>query len=180
MKKSIVILMCLWLLLLCGGCSSMPYTAGSSQKDTQRYTKIEVYAPDQTLLNTVEDSELLARFNDTAVFTENSSAEPGDDDLLTAAQEVMKSEAENAVPQFLIVSYKSPAALINDKELIKISEITVYEDSDIIREHISSEAVPSLKLLALSEDLLTFFYEADEEQLSFLRSLADAETGPQD
>ena len=156
------------LALLCSGCSSLPHASAGSAKDTQRYARLEVYTPDRTLVTVLEDPDILAQFNGSATFADEDTG----DEQYVSLQETYKEQVKDAVPQYLILSYKSPAALINDGELVLISEITVYEDSNIIKEQVSSDAVPALKILDLSEDLMTFYYEADDVQLSFLRSLA--------
>ena len=71
---------------------------------------------------------------------------------------------------YTIVSYKEPAAVYNNGALEKLMEITVYEDSNIIREQVVQE---SIKGDYIPEEYLIFYSMVSDENKNFILSLTE-------
>ena len=69
-----------------------------------------------------------------------------------------------------IISYKTPVAAWHDGRLEKWMELTVYEDSNIIKEQIAPETI---KGGYFSEDFLTFYVMVSDEYKAFILSLME-------
>ncbi|MFA9463556.1 MAG: hypothetical protein ACERKN_04625 [Velocimicrobium sp.] len=155
-KLSIVIAL-LSLITVLGGCASESTKAG------QQLARIEVYSVvDNTLVNTIEDEESLLEFNQ-----KTECEEQWDDDYMDQQEEIQK-KLEEREPLYIFMSYKKPVAMNNDGTLEKISEITVYKDSNIIKEEVSPDTV---KNFTVPSEYLTDFYESSDETMDFLVSL---------
>jgi len=128
-KRIIFIVVAISILALLGGCTigvQSEDNSGYTAKDLQRCALIEVYsAEDQKLICEIEDSTILAEFNQNVAFAEDILTL--DDDEYFGKMEDIKQKLEEYEPQFTIVSYKTPASKNNDGNLEKISEITVYK-----------------------------------------------------
>ncbi len=156
-KKLIIVIALLSLITVLGGCASESTKAG------QQLAQIEVYSvADNTLVNTIEDEESVLEFNQKTAFEEE-----WDDDYMDQQEEIQK-KLEEREPLYIFISYKKPVAMNNDGTLEKISEITVYKDSNIIKEQVSPDSV---KNFAVPSEYLTTFYESSEETMDFLVSL---------
>ena len=159
-RKIIIVLVLLLSFAMLGGCSK------EKTGNLQQIKQIEVYnAEDNKLIKTIDDEETLIQFNRNTAFEEE--LENVDED--TDKQAEIRKELEDYEPQYIIISYKKPAALNNDGTLEKISEITVYRDTNMIMEQISSDTVKSL---SIPSESLTFYYEISDERRDFLISLA--------
>lgn len=66
--------------------------------------------------------------------------------------------------------YKAPVAVYNDGTPEKLMELTVYEDSNIVREQIAPE---SIKMYGIPEEFLVFYSKVSDEEKDFMLSLAE-------
>lgn len=161
MKKYILAFTVILAALYLGGCGR---ESQSNKEDLNRLTKIEVYsADDNILINTVEDKEVLIQFNKWVSSDFSYSEED---------QDKWKQEAENSRAAYSIVSFKSPAAMINDKTPEKEMTITVFENSNIIKQQIDPG---NIKNFSLPSEFLVFYYEISDEDMEFLQFLAGEE-----
>ena len=141
------------------GCGADRNSAG---EDLQRLAQIEIYSGDGNLINTVADEDVLKQFS-SLNFTDIAS----DTD---SEQDALESNAEELTVLYTIISYKAPVAVHNDGTPEKLTEITVYEESNIIREQVAPE---SIKGGYISEEYLTFYSIVSDEDKNFLLSLAE-------
>lgn len=161
MNKKIVFTIILSLIIaILSACSSgttdnnREYT---SQK-LQHLCRIEIYsAEDDTLINTIEDSDMLSQFNELNVVSD-----------FTDNEEEIKNALKDSTPLYRIVTYKSPAAVYNDGELEKLYTITVYKDTNIIKMEVSEETIKSFPV---PSEYLTFYEDVTDEEMEFLMSL---------
>lgn len=131
--------------------------SAKEEEDTYKLAKVEVYsAKDNRLIKTIDDSELLSRLSE-----ENEIAE--DEDKL------MQSTPESGIPLYNFVAYKVPAAIITDQKAEKIFTITIFENSNLIRTEVASEAI---KAFPIPSQYLTFYEEVSKEKINFFLSLA--------
>lgn len=154
MRKIHMIALCLLL--------SLHLTACNTREDLQQLSMIEVYAANGELVNVIEDADILSQFNDL-----------DDTDLSTdadASQSELANATEDCSVLYTIISYKSSAALLKDESPEKLTKITVYENSDIIREQIDPDNVKGVSVPASD---LTFYISISEEDKAFLLSLAE-------
>lgn len=159
MKKGrYVLAVCLLAGLFLTGCKQ---DQGDDEARQQRLSKLEIYSNSGELVNTIEEKETLIQFNSL------ESMDVLDDTEVKQAE--LKDITEGCSVLYTIASYKTPAAAINDGSLKKGTEITVYEDSDIIKEQIMQEEV---KGADVPEEYLTFYIEVSKEDKEFLLSLA--------
>ena len=75
-------------------------------------------------------------------------------------------------PLYTIISYKTPAAIYGNETLEKLTEITVYDNSNIIKEQVEPE---NIKGVAISEEYLSFYFTISKEDKTFLLSLATSD-----
>ncbi len=141
------------------GCGADRDNAG---EDLQRLAQIEVYSSDGNLINTITDEDILEQFN-SLNFTDISS----DTD---SEQDGLESETDKLTVLYTIVSYKEPAAVHNNGALEKLMEITVYEDSNIVREQVVQE---SIKGSYIPEEYLVFYSMVSDEDKNFILSLTE-------
>lgn len=160
MKKATAFLLSGALLfILLTGCGAAP---DSPDEDLQPLAQIEVYAGDGNLIATVTDKDSLQRFSGL-----NGA------DILSGGvteQAELKKETETLTEVYRIIAYKEPAAAVNDGSLERLTELTVYEDSNIVREQVAQEAV---KAVSLPEQFLTFYMSVSDADKDFLISLAE-------
>lgn len=159
MKKTIHILtLCLLFSLFLVGCNSKDDT---TKKEVQQLAKIEIYSGSGDLISTVDDEETLNQFNNLDFVDISSDTDSG--------QAELKNNVDSLTVLYTIVSYKKPVALINDGTLEKLMEITVYENSNIIKEQVAPE---NIKVVAVAEEFLTFYTTLSEEDKEFILTLA--------
>ena len=82
----------------------------------------------------------------------------------------MASVVGNFTEVYTIVIYKAPVAVINNGALEKLMELTIYEDSDIVKEQIAPE---SIKMFKIPEEFLVFYSTVSDEEKDFMVSLAE-------
>ena len=155
-----IILLVLMGILTTMGLSDCGVDRGDRGKDLQRLSKIEVYTSDGQLVNTILDEEILGRFYDL------------DDMNISSDTDVEMDALEHTVGDLdeicTIISYKTPVAAWHDGSLEKWMELTVYEDSNIIKEQIAPETI---KGGYVSEEFLTFYVMVSDEDKAFILSL---------
>lgn len=160
MKKTTAFLLAgaLFVMLLTG-CGAAP---DNSEEDSQQFAQIEIYAGDGNLIATVTDQDALQRFG----------AFDGEEILSGgfSGQSELEKETGTLTELYRIIAYKEPVAAVNDGSLEKLTELTVYEDSNIIRQQIAQEAV---KAVSVPERFLTFYMSVSDADRDFLISLAE-------
>lgn len=167
MNKKIIMLVVLSLLIMIlSGCSNKEYTTGASTnnkeytaEDLQRLSRLEVYAADKALINTIENKETLFQFNKLCI----------DPMEYTDQQEEIQEKLKEYEPQYIITSYKTPAARYNNGSLEKLFDITVYKDTHMIMMQVSPDTV---KNFPVPSEYLTYYYEVSDDVMDFLISLA--------
>lgn len=156
--------------LFCGCGKEEPRLTGENEREEREYAaegsgnlaRLEIHSgEDDELLKVIDQKELLDRYDQYLVY---------DGQDLEEDQKKLKNKVEEMEEMFSIVSYKYPAALINDGTLEKNTTVTVYENSNILKIEVSGE---SIKNMYVSSDLLTFYCEAPEEDMEFYRSLME-------
>ncbi|SEM71548.1 hypothetical protein [Hydrogenoanaerobacterium saccharovorans] len=162
MSKKIIFIMSLLLITVLGACSidttknDKEYTS----QELQRLCRIEVYSSeDNSLINTIEDSDILFKFN------QWSSEITG----LSGEKNEIKEKLEDSESLYCIAAYKSPAALHKDGELEKNITVTIFKDTNMIKVEISPEAIKSF---SVPSEYLTFYEDITDEKMQFLISLA--------
>jgi len=160
MKKVICFL--LMGILAAIGLAGCGVNQGGRGKDLQGLSQIEIYSSDGHLINTILDEEILSQFNDL-----NYADVPSDTD---AEMDTLESKAGDLNVLYTIVSYKTPVAAYNDGSLEKLMELTVYEDSNIIKEQIAPETI---KGGYVPEEFLTFYVTVSDEDKNFILSLVE-------
>ena len=157
-----IILLVLMGFLTTMGLSDCGVDRGDRGKDLQRLSKIEVYTSDGQLVNTILDEEILGRFYDL------------DDMDISSDTDVEMDALQHTVGDLdelcTIISYKTPVAAWHDGSLEKWMELTVYEDSNIIKEQIAPETI---KGGYVSEEFLTFYVMVSDEDKAFILSLME-------
>ena len=159
--KNIVLLILMGILAAIGltGCG---VDRGDRGKDLQGLSQIEVYSSDGHLVNTILDEEILSQFNDLNYTNISSDTDAGMDALESAIGDL------NVI--CTIISYKAPVAAYHDRSLEKLMELTVYEDSNIIKEQIAPETI---KGGYVPEEFLTFYVTVSDEDKNFILSLME-------
>ncbi len=159
--KNIVLLILMGILAAIGlaGCGE---DRGDRGKDLQGLSQIEVYSSDGHLVNTILDEEILSQFNDLD-YTDMSS----DTD---AEMDALESKIGDLNVICTVISYKTPVAANHDGSLEKLMELTVYEDSNIIKEQIAQETI---KGGYVPEEFLTFYVTISDEDKKFILSLME-------
>ena len=159
--KNIILFILLGILTTIGlaGCGA---DRGNRGKDLQGLSQIEVYSSDGHLINTILDEEILSQFNDL-----NYTDIPSDTD---EEMDTLESKIEDLNVICTIISYKTPVAAYNDGSLEKLMELTVYEDSNIIKEQIAPETI---KGGYVPKEFLTFYVTVSDEDKNFILSLAE-------
>ncbi len=159
--KNIILFILLGILTTIGlaGCGA---DRGNRGKDLQGLSQIEVYSSDGHLINTILDEEILSQFNDL-----NYTDIPSDTD---EEMDTLESKIEDLNVICTIISYKTPVAAYNDGSLEKLMELTVYEDSNIIKEQIAPETI---KGGYVPKEFLTFYVTVSDEDKNFILSLME-------
>ena len=159
--KNIILFILLGILTTIGlaGCGA---DRGNRGKDLQGLSQIEVYSSDGHLINTILDEEILSQFNDL-----NYTDIPSDTD---EEMDTLESKIEDLNVICTIISYKTPVAAYNDGSLEKLMELTVYEDSNIIKEQIASETI---KGGYVPKEFLTFYVTVSDEDKNFILLLME-------
>lgn len=159
--KNIILFILLGILTTIGlaGCGA---DRGNRGKDLQGLSQIEVYSSDGHLINTILDEEILSQFNDL-----NYTDIPSDTD---EEMDTLESKIEDLNVICTIISYKTPVSAYNDGSLEKLMELTVYEDSNIIKEQIASETI---KGGYVPKEFLTFYVTVSDEDKNFILSLME-------
>lgn len=159
--KNIILLILMGILAAIGlaGCGE---DRGDRGKDLQGLSQIEVYSSDGHLVNTILDEEILSQFNDLD-YTDISS----DTD---AEMDALESKIGDLNVICTVISYKTPVAANHDGSLEKLMELTVYEDSNIIKEQIAPETI---KGGYVPEEFLTFYVTVSDEDKNFILSLME-------
>lgn len=129
-----------------------------TSQELQRLCLIKIYsAKDDTLINTIEDRDILSQFNQLSNknlnFTDN---------------EERKNALKGSTPLYVIVAYKSSAAIYNDGNLEKLYTITIYKDINTIKMEISKNAIKSF---SVPSEYLTCYQNMTDEKMKFLKSL---------
>ena len=150
---------CFLIVLLLVGCA---LNKSSKEKDLQRLSRIEIYSSDGDFINMIEDENILYQFNNLNYFDTSLETD--------SEQEKLKNTVESLVVLYTIISYKTPAAVYNDGTLEKKMEIIVYENSNIMKEQISSD---NIKGVSTSEEYLTFYSILSEKDKDFILSLCE-------
>lgn len=159
--KNIILFILMGILTVIGlaGCGADRDDRGN---DLQGLSQIEVYSGDGHLVNTISDEEILSRFQDLD-YTDISS----DTD---AKMDALERERGDLNVICTIISYKTPVAAYHDGSLEKLTELTVYEDSNIIKEQIAPETI---KGGYVPEEFLTFYVTMSDEDKDFILSLME-------
>lgn len=160
MKRKLYILtLCSVIILLLIGCNADKNTP---EKDSQQLSLIQIYSNDGKLINSIEDVDILYQFSHLG-YTDFSA----DTD---SEQTELENMTEELSALYTIISYKTPVAIYGDETLEKLTEITMYENSNIIKEQVEPE---NIKGLAIPEEYLIFYYTVSEDDKTFLLSLAE-------
>ncbi len=160
MKKTICLLLsftALFMILI--GCSA---SQNNEDNNSQQLAQLEVYSSDGNLINTIVNKDTLEQFNKL-----NYTYIPSD---LDSEQSELENKIDNLNKLYTIISYKEPVAIINNGSLEKLVEITIYEDSNIIKEQVAAENV---KVAPISEKYLTFYMTISDEDKNFILSLPE-------
>lgn len=134
----------------------------AGREDVQQLSQVEVYSADGNLLGTVTDEDTLRRFSGLD-YTDISS----DTD---AEMDILESKTGDLKVLYTIISYKASVAVDNDGNSEKLMELTVYEDSNIIKEQIAPETI---KGGYVAEEFLTFYTTVSDEDKEFILSLTE-------
>ena len=134
----------------------------AGMEDVQQLSQVEVYSADGNLLGTVTDEDTLRRFSGLD-YTDISS----DTD---AEMDILESKTGDLKVLYTIISYKASVAVDNDGNSEKLMELTVYEDSNIIKEQIAPETI---KGGYVAEEFLTFYTTVSDEDKEFILSLTE-------
>lgn len=92
------------------------------------------------------------------------------DDDEDSEQDELASAVGNLTEVYTIVIYKAPVTVYNDGTLEKLMELTIYEDSNIIKEQFAPE---SIKMYRIPEEFLAFYSTVSDEEKDFILSLAE-------
>lgn len=129
--------------------------------DLQRLAQIEIYSSDGNLIDSITDEDTLCQFNNLSFFDTTTNTNLQQDELTS-----------NLNVLYTVIAYKTPAAIFNDGMLEKIMEITVYSDSNIVKEQIPTEAIKSFQI---AEEDLAYYFEASNQDIEFILSLVKNE-----
>ena len=152
--------------LLAGILSAVALTGCGAGRDNddgnvQELAQIEIYADDGRLINTISDEDILRRF---------SSLSYTDIPVEDSEQDELASAVGDLTEVYTIIIYKAPVAVYNDGTLEKLMELTIYEESNIVKEQFAPE---SIKMFKIPEEFLTFYSTVSDEEKNFMLSLAE-------
>lgn len=166
MNKRNVLPLFILIIIIIGFSTRIHVNGHNATKRLQRLAQVEIYsAKEKKLIKTIEDKKSLITFNKNTIFTDQYSN--ADDNYMNKQEEIRK-EVENYEPQYIFVTYKTPAALNNKKDLEKIYEITTFKDTNIIMMQVSPD---SIKNIVVPSEYLTFYTEGSDEEITYLNSL---------
>ncbi len=158
MKKQIYFFMVCFAFIIClVGCG----VNQDSGNDLQRLVQIEIYSSDGNLIDSITDEDTLCQFNNLSFFETITNTNLKQDEL-TSNLDVL----------YTVIAYKTPTAIFNDGSLEKIMEITVYSDSNIVKEQIPTETIKSFQI---AEEDLAYYFEASNQDIEFILSLVKNE-----
>ena len=129
--------------------------------NVQELAQIEIYADDVRLINTISDEDILRRFSSLS-FSDISVEDSGQDELASAVGDL--------TDVYTIVIYKAPVAVFNNGALEKLMELTIYEDSNIVKEQVAPD---DIKMFRMLEEFLVFYSTISDEEKEFMLSLAE-------
>ena len=129
--------------------------------NVQGLAQLEIYAGDGQLINTISDEDILRRF---------SSLSYTDIPVEDSEQDELASAVGNLTEVYTIVIYKAPVAVFNNGALEKLMELTIYEESNIVKEQIAPE---SIKAYSIPKEFLVFYSTVSDEEKDFILSLAE-------
>lgn len=155
MIKKLIFIISLSLLFVLSGCNTQD----------QKLKKVEVFSSNNTLLNTIEDEEELATFNENLSLEEKWNEI---DENYLNQQEELKKKLEDYEVQNVFITYQATAAKNSSESLEKVMGITLYENSNIIKVEISPDTV---KNGATPAEYLTFYFETTDKIIEYLNSL---------
>lgn len=152
--------------LLAGILSAVALTGCGAGRDddegnVQELAQIEIYADDGRLIDSILDEDILRRFGSLS-YTDIPVEDSEQDELASAVGKLTEV--------YTIVIYKAPVAVYNDGTLEKLMELTIYEESNIVKEQFAPE---SIKMYKLPEKFLTFYSTVSDEEKDFMLSLAE-------
>lgn len=158
-RKLYFLALCSITILLLSGCNA---DKNSPEKDSRQLSLIQIYSSEGELINSIEDVDVLYQFShlDYTDISANTDSE----------QTELKNMTKELSALYTIISYKTPAAIYSDETLEKLTEITVYENSNIMKEQVAPE---NIKGMSISEEYLIFYYTVSEDDKTFLLSLAE-------
>ena len=159
--KDIILFILMDILITIGlvGCGADQSDRG---KDLQGLSQIEIYSSDGNLVNTILDEEILSQFNDL-----NYTDIPADTD---EEMDALESKIGDLNVICTIISYKTPVAAYHDGSLENLMELTVYENSNIIKEQIAPETIRGGYV---PKEILTFYVTVSDKDKNFILSLAE-------
>lgn len=131
----------------------------NNSEDLQRLSRIEIYSSDGSLINAIEDKNILSQFNKIQ-----------GNDIPYEQEDEIKNTINNLSVLYTIISYKTPASHWNNGTLEKSMEITIYSDVDTIKEQVAPE---NIKGFHVPEEFMTFYVTISPEEKEFLLSLAE-------
>lgn len=155
MTKKLIFIISLSLLFVLCGCTT----------EDQKLKKVEVFSSDNTLLNTIDDEESLATFNENLSLEENWNEI---DENYLSQQEELKKKLEDHEAQYVFITYQADVSKNSSESLEKVMGITVYENSNIIKVEISPDTV---KNGLVPSEYLTFYFETSDKIIDYLNSL---------
>lgn len=145
MKKALLLLLA-GAVMACTGCA---HTAAEEPKAC----KVEVYSDGGELLRTIDDQETVG--------------------LLTPTEDWLDTEAPQPEPaaQYELVVWQEKTLLAGEdpegeREYEVILNLTLYQDSPLVKAAISPQAVKNMKL---PEEMLTDYYTLSDEAIASLR-----------
>lgn len=158
MKKQIYFFMvCFVFIISLIGCGATQ----NDGNDLQRLAQIDILSSDGNLIKSITDEDTLYQFNNLSFQDTTINTNLQQDELISDLDVL-----------YTVVAYKTPAAIFNDGTLVKILEITVYSDSNIVKEQFPTDTIESIQI---AEEDLAFYFEASSEDIEFILSLVKNE-----
>ena len=147
-------------LCICAGCS-MNKERKYTLEELDNLAQIEIYsAENDELIKVIDDEEMLYQHNQ--CFTDASYSEE--------EQEELEKSLEGIAQDYYLITYKYPVARFGKGELEKITTVTIYENSNIVKMTVADE---SIKAFSIPQEFLTFYYEVSDEDMEFYRSMIE-------
>ena len=147
-------------LCICVGCS-MKQERKYTLEELDNLAQIEIYsAENDEQIKVIDDEGTLYQYNQ--CFPDGSYSEE--------EQEELEKGLEGIAEEYYLISYKYPVARFGKGELEKITTVTIYENSNIVKMTVADE---SIKAFSIPQEFLTFYYEVSDEVMEFYRSLIE-------